>query len=889
MCAGSKCLPDADHDGVPESGFDKPCTGGNTKQCNDNCPDTPNYDQADSDGDGIGDACRPCFGDCGIKHTDSGPVNCVMFDDFNGTKIDTTLWQPYTDGLYGGNWVKDVAQWDVEDGSLHVKGIKQADSLFIKALPINGQIGWRYIIRGKSVDDGDFGVGLYSIENDKVTRWAVGLISTYAHKLMVVTQYKGEDTVQDYFSDKIQSGNWYTVDLLIHKVDGQYVATLDVPGIGQVSRVMDTPPNDLFVMLYGRKAWGNAGADKYFDYFCASPCPDCDRGVACDADGNCGCRYWQKRVGGEGDDGLGKSVVMADHSIIAAGSTKTNAIGKYDAWLTKLNMLGKQIASWSDGTQKGDSALGIAKTDSGVVTVGWWNSNDWYTLQSGGKGLVALMGQDLSAPNISLLTGDLSIFLECVIPLNGGDLLVGGCAHQTSTPYGADAVAWRLKNGDASNILWTAKANEVSGCFNDAVLSKTGNSAIFVGNFKDSGGCTRKWGVMKVSLDGDILWKYTLQGNYDCEGEAKGVTLLPGGDAVVVGQNNISNTGGFRVIRISDQGKLVWDKMFAPDQNCTASGVTYSSDLDSIVVAGQCTGDLSQGYDGWVTIISKDGELQKAYQFGGANNDAFYGIQSVPGDGFVMVGASRTDSKGERDGWVVRVDKNFHDSCCVPNCIDKECGDDGCGGSCGKCGDGQACQDNKCVDLTKALFVYRGDTPDSSIVVALQEAGFAVTSTQSIPQDLSKYGLVIVRRYDACNSTTAGYLKNYVNNGGGVVLTDGVPYRLGMSSIAEWFGASNYANVGVSDATVSVDNPLGTSLKSGDVVGHCDAWGGAGVTGINSNATVLAKWNYSSGNIVFAFTFSNGSGRTYFQGSSDIKTDNARLLFTAGCKWVSNK
>jgi YVTN family beta-propeller protein len=45
---------DGDGDGVPG---DHPCTGGNTSLCDDNCPNDFNPDQADSDGDGIGDVC----------------------------------------------------------------------------------------------------------------------------------------------------------------------------------------------------------------------------------------------------------------------------------------------------------------------------------------------------------------------------------------------------------------------------------------------------------------------------------------------------------------------------------------------------------------------------------------------------------------------------------------------------------------------------------------------------------------------------------------------------------------------------------------------------------------------------------------------------------------
>ena len=33
---------------------------------------------------------------------------------------------------------------------------------------------------------------------------------------------------------------------------------------------------------------------------------------------------------------------------------------------------------------------------------------------------------------------------------------------------------------------------------------------------------------------------------------------------------------------------------------------------------------------------------------------------------------------------------------CEPDCLDKNCGDDGCGGSCGECGEGQECADGQC-------------------------------------------------------------------------------------------------------------------------------------------------------------------------------------------------
>ncbi len=60
---GNACAGDADSDGVLDDGDgsgtpgDNFCTGGDTMNCDDNCPLVINPDQADADGDGVGDLC----------------------------------------------------------------------------------------------------------------------------------------------------------------------------------------------------------------------------------------------------------------------------------------------------------------------------------------------------------------------------------------------------------------------------------------------------------------------------------------------------------------------------------------------------------------------------------------------------------------------------------------------------------------------------------------------------------------------------------------------------------------------------------------------------------------------------------------------------------------
>ena len=57
VVVGQKVLASDDDGDEIVMSYDTPCTGGSTALCNDNCPNDFNPDQADSDGDGIGDVC----------------------------------------------------------------------------------------------------------------------------------------------------------------------------------------------------------------------------------------------------------------------------------------------------------------------------------------------------------------------------------------------------------------------------------------------------------------------------------------------------------------------------------------------------------------------------------------------------------------------------------------------------------------------------------------------------------------------------------------------------------------------------------------------------------------------------------------------------------------
>ena len=134
----------------------------------------------------------------------------------------------------------------------------------------------------------------------------------------------------------------------------------------------------------------------------------------------------------------------------------------------------------------------------------------------------------------------------------------------------------------------------------------------------------------------------------------------------------------------------------------------------------------------------------------------------------------------------------------------------------------------------QALYVV-GPTVDLQndyLSSALTQEGFLITRSETIPEYLDEYDLVIVGSYSAAYRTTADYIKNYVASGGGVMITGGVPaffpytyiphstnqgyYDIGY--ISDWFGASRYANTGNCYARITLNNPLGTDLQEGNIL-----------------------------------------------------------------------
>jgi hypothetical protein len=164
----------------------------------------------------------------------------------------------------------------------------------------------------------------------------------------------------------------------------------------------------------------------------------------------------------------------------------------------------------------------------------------------------------------------------------------------------------------------------------------------------------------------------------------------------------------------------------------------------------------------------------------------------------------------------------------------------------------------------------------SSVSQTLDQAGFDVHFAGDIPDNLSGYDLVVVEAFWAVEPKNNALFREYVANGGGVVILGGVPcyfsvyckdfwpYRFGgtdLTPLEDWFGCRYYVNVG-GTARVVFKNPFGTSLSTSEALLPDHGNSAAGVSYPGNNTKVIASWDEGP---IFAFTNEYGEGRVYYQ------------------------
>ena len=181
--------------------------------------------------------------------------------------------------------------------------------------------------------------------------------------------------------------------------------------------------------------------------------------------------------------------------------------------------------------------------------------------------------------------------------------------------------------------------------------------------------------ALKLDASGNLEWSKFYGGNFTDTPE--GVVETDDGDFIIAGgsdstDTDITNNKGaydFWVVRISNNGDLIWEKSFGGDEIDEAKAILKSND-GNIFIAGDTRSnnmDVSRNNgaaDIWLIKMSTGGDLIWEKTYGGTSFDVSRDLQTTQDGGLLLAGSSRSsdgdlsENKGQNDAWVIKVDSD---------------------------------------------------------------------------------------------------------------------------------------------------------------------------------------------------------------------------------------
>ncbi len=404
---------------------------------------------------------------------------------------------------------------------------------------------------------------------------------------------------------------------------------------------------------------------------------------------------WAKNFGGSNEDDATSIVKTPDGGFAVAGftlSTNGDIVDKTttdaDFWVFKLNPDGTLLWSKTYGGSGDDRATKIINTeDGGFAVTGYTRSDDGDVSNNNGFYDYWLIKLDASGnlqwENTYGFSGN-DQGQSVIQTADGGYFLTGFLDFDGRASQGISAKSqrhgvgefWGIKTNASGEIEWTQYYGGTNNDRSYDVLQTDDGGYIMIGNTEsddfditNSKGSYDFWAV-RITSAGELLWAK----NYGGSGIeiAYGIIKSQDGNYFIIGDtrssdqdvtNNKGNADAW-LIKINDNGDLLWQKTYGGSQFDTGRSVKQFTDA-KIVVFGTSRSndqDVSANYgqsDYWLVITDTDGGILMEKNYGGSNLE--FGNDSVitQDNKVVVAGSSQSsdfdvpENKGSKDALIL--------------------------------------------------------------------------------------------------------------------------------------------------------------------------------------------------------------------------------------------
>jgi len=240
-----------------------------------------------------------------------------------------------------------------------------------------------------------------------------------------------------------------------------------------------------------------------------------------------------------------------------------------------------------------------------------------------------------------------------IIQTRDGGYVVAGFIW---TIYAGKQDIWIIKLGENGNKEWE---KTFDGDENDVAYSiiqtKDGGYAIAASTGIKLWGEANCW-VIKLDAKGNMEW----DNNFGGTGWDEIYSIIQTKDGSFITTGCVWSKGAGRgdvcVAKLDKRGNLVWDKTFGGSENDEAHSIIQTDD-GGYAVAGFTVLEDTGDRDIWVIKLDKNGNKVWDRTFGGTSEDWANSIIQNKNGNYVVAGWTKSMGAGKTDVWIVKLDK----------------------------------------------------------------------------------------------------------------------------------------------------------------------------------------------------------------------------------------
>ncbi|MFH1321201.1 MAG: caspase family protein [Bacteroidota bacterium] len=216
-----------------------------------------------------------------------------------------------------------------------------------------------------------------------------------------------------------------------------------------------------------------------------------------------------------------------------------------------------------------------------------------------------------------------------------------------------------LKFDIRGNLVWEKTFGEKGDEKAFSIITIPGGEYMVAGYTNSKGSGNKDMWVMKLDDDGNLIWDKTFGGNY--EEEAYSITHAPGKGYAVAGYNKSigARNGLMWIVKLDNDGNKEWESSYGGDigggiPTDVAMSVTPTPG-GGYAVAGYTRSLGAGSYDFLVLKLDKDGKIIWNKTFGGTKTDQARTILATPDGEYIITGFTDSKGEGNKDIWVLKL------------------------------------------------------------------------------------------------------------------------------------------------------------------------------------------------------------------------------------------